>query len=629
MKIALIGAGPRNLAILGRLLFTVNTKATYEIDLFDPSPIGGRVWDPYLKNNHAYLMNSFANQVTLFDDYQLLDHEVPIARPSLLTWAQTVAFDYLDDHPEYPKAYRDEVLTLISSNTFASRGLFGVYAAWYFGELQSACPKNITIRFHQTEITDMKKGPRRFSLTGRYGFEGKYDRVVLAPGHLDNRLNEKQRALADFAKKHHYAYYPASHPAENDFSKISEKDTVLIEGLGLSFFDVLLSLTGGKGGSFVTNNDGSLSYRPSGHEPAIVAGAFNGLPPRTKGANQKEASQVYQPHFFTLDRLKAEANDNLGKIPYDVFMRILKEELTYKYLYNQVQQLALPSNVSKAEIMHFLLDPSNWSTINQKYHLQLDTDLDWDELVFPAFSWQTDEEFNKNIKKHIHDDILSAQLGNDWSPLTGAYYLLRDMRDTIRTLYNENYFYTSGYEQMLTTFRAFDNQLSAGPPLVRMQQLYALMEAGIVHIAGPDFKTGFGHGKFVATDRYKEHFEGNVLIEARLSEIDFTIARSPLIRSLAKQGLIRSNDRLHKADGTPLLPNTIKVDLDTLTVLDNHNDPVNGFFVSGIPLEGERWFNTEIPRPYVNTLIFEESKRLVNALLARHPHIHRLLTKKD
>lgn len=629
MKIALIGAGPRNLAILGRLLFTVNTKATYEIDLFDPQPIGGRVWDPFLTNNHAFLMNTYANQVTLFDDYELLDHETPIERPNLLTWAQTVAFDYLNDHPEYPDAYRNEVLTLISANTFASRGLFGVYAAWYFEEVQAACPKNIHIHFHQTEIIDMEKGARRFSLTGRDGFTSKYDRVVLAPGHIDNQPNKKQKELAAFAKRHSLAYFPASHPAENDFDKINENDQVLIEGLGLSFFDVILSLTGAKGGTFVTNNDGSLTYRPSGHEPHIVAGAFNGLPPRTKGVNQKESAQVYQPHFFTLKRMKEEASNNLGKISFEHFMKTLKQELTFKYLYNQVQLLKLDTGVSKASIISDLMHPERWSSINEKYGLHLDMSIDWDSLVFPAMEWPDAKTFQKNLHKHIENDIRSAKLGNDWSPLTGSYYILRDMRDTIRTLYNENYFFADGYEKMLTTFRAFDNQLSAGPPLVRMQQLLALMDAGILEIAGPGFKTSRGHSTFVATDRYGQHFEGTALIEARLSEINFNIAKSPLIQSLQKQGLIRKNDRLRKSDGSLLLGNTIKVDLKTLTVLDKNNQPVDGFFVSGIPLEGERWFNTVIPRPYVNTLIFEESKRLVEALQERHSHFHKLLQKKD
>ncbi|MFC4761277.1 FAD/NAD(P)-binding protein [Fructobacillus durionis] len=623
MRIALIGAGPRNLAILGRLLFTIDPKIEVVIDLFDPSTIGGRVWDPFLKNNHTFLMNTYANQVTLFDDYELLDHEVPIARPNLLTWAQTVAFDYLSDHPEYPSAYRDEVLSLISANTFSSRGLFGVYAAWYFEELQAACPKNVSIAFHQKEVVDLHKGTRRFKLKTADGRTARYDRVVLAPGHIDNQLNEKQSDLMDFAKNKGLVYFPASHPAENDFTKIKGDDSVLIEGLGLSFFDVLLSLTAGKGGTFITNRDGSLTYRPSGREPKIVAGSFNGLPPRSKGVNQKEASQLYQPRFFTLPHLKEVALENDRTLPFDTFMTILKQELTYKFLFNQIQQTDLPFDSSKTNIIHFIQNPKHWPLLNKVFDLNIETDINWDDKIFPALKW-THENYRQNLENHLENDIISAQLGNDWSPLTGSYDLLRDLRDIVRTLYNDGYFTDDGYAKMLTAFRYFDNQLSAGPPIIRMRQLLALIQAGIITIAGPGYKTGHNDQRFTATDNFGDHYEGTCLIEARLSTIDFRIAKSPLIRSLAKQGLIQSNNEIPNGHSSSLLAHTIKINPKNFMAIDKRNQNVFGLFISGIPLEGERWFNTVIPRPYVNTLIFKESKELVAALLTKHPHLHEL-----
>lgn len=629
MKIALIGAGPRNLSILGRLLFSVNKTTKIEIDLFDPSPIGGRVWDPFLTNNHTFLMNTFANQVTLFDDYELYDNDVPIERPNLLDWAHTRAFDYLKDHPEYPKAYEDEVISLISANTFSSRGLFGIYAAWYFDELLAAKQENVTIRFHQSEVVDMTKGIRQFKIRTRNNFTGKYDRVILAPGHIDNQLNEKQESLRKFADKMGLIYYSASHPAENDFESITGEDNVLIEGLGLSFIDVLLSLTAGKGGSFITNKNGTLTYRPSGREPGIVAGSFNGLPPRSKGLNQKGAAQLYEPRFFTLKHLKDIAAMNGGKVPFEKFMDLLKQEMTYKFLYNQVKQSDLPFDSKKKTVLRALENPYNWSSLNERFDLNLETNIDWQGKIFPALSWKDLNTFNHSLIPHIENDIQSAQLGNDWSPLTGAYDLLRDMRDIVRTLYNENYFDEDGYEKMLTEFRQFDNQLSAGPPLVRMRQLLALLKAGVITIAGPGFKTGFNDHSFEAIDSFGQHFEGSVLIEARLSTIDFRIAKSPLIRSLARQGLIEENDSYYKEDGTPLFGNTIKVDLNTFTVINRKNQPVEGFYISGIPLEGERWFNTVIPRPYVNSLIFQESQRIVDSLLSRSPQLDRILKKKD
>lgn len=47
MKIALIGAGPRNLAVLDRLIQKTPINQSLTVDLFDPYPVGGRVWNPF------------------------------------------------------------------------------------------------------------------------------------------------------------------------------------------------------------------------------------------------------------------------------------------------------------------------------------------------------------------------------------------------------------------------------------------------------------------------------------------------------------------------------------------------------------------------------------------------------
>lgn len=72
MKIALIGAGPRNLMALERLVcwgISTNYSANVEISLFDPFGIGGRVWNP--DQNHELKMNSLAEK-SLYSRINLL-----------------------------------------------------------------------------------------------------------------------------------------------------------------------------------------------------------------------------------------------------------------------------------------------------------------------------------------------------------------------------------------------------------------------------------------------------------------------------------------------------------------------------------------------------------------------------
>ncbi|GAO99136.1 FAD/NAD(P)-binding protein [Fructobacillus ficulneus] len=617
MQIALIGAGPRNLAILDRLIQKNPANHALTINIFDPYPIGGRVWNPYFKNNQTYLMNTYANQVTLFNDIDDAydNSETAHLTSTLLSWAQTSALGFLNDHPEFPVAYREEIIALISMETYSSRGLMGVYAAWFFETISAATPSNISIRFRQTAVDDLIVANPGFNLITNDGEKFFADEVVYSPGHLDAVLSPAKKDLANFAADQGLHYYPASHPAENDFTALNENDTVLVQGLGLSFFDDLLSLTAAKGGVFLTKDDGSLQYQPSGHEPHLVIGSGSGLPPRSHGFNQKGPSQLYEPRFFTLKHLEKIANENKGHVPYQTFRRILDQELTYKYLINQIRLLADIDDQTREEILDFVKEPTNWPLVNTQYKLSLNTNISWENEANPTRDLTTISAYRTFFVKHLEEDIASAELGNNFSPLSGAYDILRDMRGTVRYLYNHRLFDEDDYQTLLTEFKYFDTQLSVGPPLIRTQQLLALIEAGQITIAGPNFSVSHDTTNFVATDRFGQKYLGSAFIEARLGRINFQSANSPLIKSLRQQGLITGDNRITNTDGTSLLSNTIKVDSVTNTVIDHNDNYVTGFFIAGIPLEGQQWFTTVIPRPHVKTIIFAESAKIVDAIL--------------
>ena len=49
MQVAIIGAGPRGLAVAERLINLAEDDTKLDIQIFDPYAIGGRVWDPFHK----------------------------------------------------------------------------------------------------------------------------------------------------------------------------------------------------------------------------------------------------------------------------------------------------------------------------------------------------------------------------------------------------------------------------------------------------------------------------------------------------------------------------------------------------------------------------------------------------
>ena len=73
MNIVLVGAGPRNLSLVERLMaHAKSTTEPVDITLYDPFPIGGRVWNP--DQDPTFLMNTVTQQLTLFTDPSVPNH---------------------------------------------------------------------------------------------------------------------------------------------------------------------------------------------------------------------------------------------------------------------------------------------------------------------------------------------------------------------------------------------------------------------------------------------------------------------------------------------------------------------------------------------------------------------------
>ena len=69
MIIGIVGAGPRGLSMVERLIRNNRENQHIQICLFDPDGPGGRVWR--LDQPTELLMNSVSQQVTLFTDETL------------------------------------------------------------------------------------------------------------------------------------------------------------------------------------------------------------------------------------------------------------------------------------------------------------------------------------------------------------------------------------------------------------------------------------------------------------------------------------------------------------------------------------------------------------------------------
>lgn len=95
MQIGIIGAGPRGLSMLERILRNNQTNQSLQIYLFDVVGPGGRVWR--VDQSTDLLMNSVSQQVTLFTDATLSTDGVVSAGPNLYQWAKKEGPSFVEE----------------------------------------------------------------------------------------------------------------------------------------------------------------------------------------------------------------------------------------------------------------------------------------------------------------------------------------------------------------------------------------------------------------------------------------------------------------------------------------------------------------------------------------------------
>lgn len=610
MHITLIGAGPRGLMLLGRLISWQRTRYPQRqltVFLVDPYPIGGRVWK--IDQDPNLIMNTAAAQITLFTDQTVTGVGPFIAGPDLSTWALTLAADYLDAHPEINnRSILMRQAANLGPNSYASRALYGVYQQWLFDLQKHQAGTNI-ITYKQQTVNRLDKKAAGFTITTTQE-SWQTDQVVMALGNLKNSLTRDQKALHDYAQTHQLFYLEPGFPEEGDLSGIEAQSPVIIRGLGLSFFDLMSRLTEGRGGQFQKAPDGLLVYHPSGREPHIFAGSRRGFPYRAKGRNQKGPGEEWQPHFLTPQQI--DAWQTHGEVSGQTFWEALQHEAELIY-YRLLLPQRYPEIDEAAFERDFIADPV--ATLGALPIAAKDR-LDWDALADPTKAHPSGQPYQDFMRHYLRQDAQEAMRGTKTGPLTSALEVLRDMRDPIRQLVERNLLSQDQYlDFFLRWFNSLNDFLSIGPPALRIDQLQALMGAGIVTILPPGMQIKGIDGQFLLKTPSDPKFslQAKTLLEARVPAVNAPTAQNPLVQQLLHDGYAHTYELQLNADKR-FQSGAIAIDRQTQQLLDQKEHPQAGLFFWGVPTEGVHWLTTASPRPLVNDVSLKTAEQIVKVI---------------
>ncbi|SMX65494.1 FAD-NAD(P)-binding [Brevibacterium sp. Mu109] len=550
LRVGIIGAGPRGLTVLERLVaHTVDAGAPVHIRVVDPFPPGaGRVWrtdqSPHL------LMNTVLEEQTVFPD-ATCDVAHSGTGPTMAEWADSA-----------PPAGR-----------FPQRRDYGRYLAWSWEQITASAPDHVEIVHEPVEVTTILDAPSDAqTLWLSDGRSVDVDAVVLCVGHIPAALSDERGQWQRFARDAGLSYLPPGLPAETPVDALPPGEPVLIRGFGLNFFDLQSLLTHGRGGTFRSDPERgplALTYTPSGDEPILIPGSRRGVPYRSKPISPDHPLPA-DPHDPT-QRLRFFTPQTIARLP--VHGDGLRFDAQLWPLILADLRSAWYSTLARTRPDAFAEDPSKLlgalstgverlvqagaAHESERWHIREERVLrgeiiaaephfvfDMRRLLRPLGdeSFPDRESLRAALMEFLRTDLEESLIGPAHSPLKALFPVLWQARALLKDLVVDDRLSPASFtREVRGWFEDFVSGLCDGPPPQRYAELIALADAGLVDFAGPQVRvTTSGAGEpatFIATSpAVPVSLRAPALIDASSPANRVQQADDSLIRSMLDRG---------------------------------------------------------------------------------------------
>ncbi|MGW1157034.1 FAD/NAD(P)-binding protein [Streptomyces sp. NPDC002519] len=627
VSVALVGAGPRGTSVLERLCASapelLPPGARLTVHVVDPAPPGaGRVWRT--AQSPELLMNTVACQVTLFTD-ESVECAGPIRPgPSLYEWARDPRPGASGESgPGGEQAAGGPGLPVREHGApgpddYPTRAQYGRYLEWVFARVVDGAPEAVRVEVHTARairLRDSADGGQTLTLSTGRALTG-LSAVVLAQGHLPVVADPEQRRHSADAARHGLRHIPPANPADVDLTPLAPGEPVLLRGLGLNFFDHMALLTTGRGGRFDRTPDG-LRYRPSGREPRLYAGSRRGIPHQARGDNAKGPYGRHTPLLLTDDviaafRKRADSGDAPDFLA-EIWPLVAKEVETVYYEALLADRSAQRPGF-RDRFLALAHDGAGEDALLDAYGVPAADRWRWDRVARPytGRAFASPADWRGWLLGHLREDAAQAALGNVGGPLKAALDVLRDVRNEVRLIVDHGGLSgTSRRDHLDRWYTPLNAFLSIGPPRRRVEELTALIEAGVLEVLGPRLEVRAEDGAWVAhsPDVPGSAVRVRTLLEARLPEPDLRRSADALLADLLRT----EGCRPHIVDGYET--GGLDVTPRPYRLIDRQGAPHARRFAFGVPTEGVHWVTAAGARPGVDSVTLSDADAVARAVL--------------
>lgn len=553
--LVVVGAGPRATGLLERIAANApelwDTARQLHVHLVDPHPPGpGRVWRD--EQSALLRMNSMAEDVTMFtDESSTIDGPVRPG-PSLAEWAAQFA-EPGRRHAPYAEPADPQVLAelrTLEGSDFPTRRAQSAYLDWVFRRVLAELPSSVTVEWHRTTataVTGPADGPQHVHLAGR-GTPLTADLVVLAQGHIGSMPTAENRDHADFARRHGRFHLAPEFSADADLSALRPGEHVILRGLGLAFVDLVTLLTEGRGGTYRTEADGTLTYLPSGREPVLHVGSRRGVPYHSKTRYRLRGPRPPLPRHFGPEAVGALiAEGRPLDLRRDVWP-LMAKEIGFGHYHELFHAHPERTALAWADFIT-AYDRLGWyddamATLVATAVPDPADRLDFEALDHPldGLAFPTAEAFQNHLREHIAKDVARRE-DPEFSADLGAFLAQLSVYGQLPGLVAAGRLTArSVAEQLDGWWHGFFSFLASGPPGFRLRQLLALSRAGVVRFVGAGIRIGADEstGTFTATSpTVPGHtVHATAVVEAYLPGPSLDRTEDPLLRDLHRAGAL-------------------------------------------------------------------------------------------
>lgn len=559
--VAVVGAGPRGTSFLERLLAHLEELPAEAPDqqlwlrvlILDPAVHGpGQVWDP--DQSPLHLMNTPASYPTV----------APVGRTCEQLPPSSVSMSF-----SQWRRRRGLVDEDAPDTDFPRRADYGRYLAEMHRQVVEALqdrpgvvvePIRAAVVALERPESDDAAASHLLSLDD--GTTRGADSVVLAVGHVPARLNDAGARIASAAEELDLRHLAPAVPTDVDVEAFPAGETVLIRGMGLNFFDLMVRATVGRGGRFRWDPQVEPGcrcvYVASGDEPHLVAGSRRGAPYRAK-----TTAQGFVPAGIRLvhctDAAIEEAERRHGRLDFAAHLwpLIVRDVLAtyYRTLVEVAGELfddaagfldAFDALLRREDLGEQVLASRGQALLHAHAPDAIWLDVRSLGRPFDGVTFASAVQHRDHMLAYLEDDAASSAAGAA-SPVKMAIGAMHAGRMRLKALIGEGRVAeASRIEDVEGWFEPLIEGLASGPPVQRVEELAALMRAGVVDILGPDPVVDVDRdaGCFTAGSPWveAEPTTARWLVEAMMPANRVQLSASPLVTSLLRSGVARAQE---------------------------------------------------------------------------------------